>query len=119
MTQDMLSERRRTEQAVGVIHALAFFYVQAGRRNRALALMLIAHHIAPRDAAVLRALAAVFIANGAGQQAMGALDQLAALEGKPRAATQLLRARALWLIGSKDEARRAFAAYRELGNRHG
>lgn len=100
--------------AATVLHATGYLCLRAGQSRRALAFLLVAHRIAPAEPAILRALAAAFLAVGSPRQALTALDQLAAIDRTPSPALQLLRARAYRLAGQDGEARAAFAAYLSL-----
>lgn len=95
-----------------LLHALGYIYMHSGQKGRGLVFLLIANRINPDDPDILRTLAAALIENGAGERALGALERLAATDSDP--STQLLRARAFWLLGDKTQAYRCFRDYLEL-----
>jgi type III secretion protein Y len=97
--------------AAELLHTLGYLYSQHGKDKRGLALLLIAARVAPNDAGVMRTLAASFVANGAGDRALAAIDRVAELEGAVSPTLTLLRARALWESGRRIEARAAFRDY--------
>lgn len=100
--------------AAQLLHTLGYLNMRSGQPRRALAFLLLAHRIHPHDAGILLTLAAGFIANEAGERALGVVDRLQELEGGASIAGTLLRARALWLTGSREEARRCFRAYVDM-----
>ena len=100
--------------AAELLHSLGYLYMRNGQESRALIFLLIAYRIEPDHPGVLRTLAAAFVANGAGERALVAIDRLAVLEGGMAPAAMLLRARALFVAGRPVEARGCFRDYVEL-----
>ncbi|WP_188825702.1 tetratricopeptide repeat protein [Brucella endophytica] len=86
--------------------------MRSGQKGRGLVFLLIANRINPRDPGILRTLAAALIENGAGERALGALEQLMEIDADPSA--HLLRARAFWILNDKQKAYRCFRDYLEL-----
>ncbi|MDB6454411.1 tetratricopeptide repeat protein [Falsirhodobacter sp. 20TX0035] len=101
---------KRTDSA-DLLHSLGYLYLRAGQGRRALVLLLLANQMEPDSGGILRTLTAALIENGSSQRALSALDRLAELEPDHGQAALLLRARALWMLGSEDEARRCFNDY--------
>lgn len=85
-------------------------YSRAGQPQRGLAMLLLAARLAPTQPSILRTLIGGFLAVGDGRRALLAIDQLGILEGE-EADHQLLRSRAFWIIGRRDEARDCFHRY--------
>ncbi len=100
------------DDIIDLIHCLGFVYLRHGQANRAVVLLIIAAQDAPDRVDVLRTLAAALIAAGLGQQALDVLDRITGLTpqeaGHPM--IRLMRARALLLLGERDEARSVFRA---------
>jgi len=92
------------------LHAKGALYARSGQHQKGLAYLLMANRIAPDDINVLRSLAGVFTGHGDGQRALSAIGRLSQLEG-PTLSQQLLRCRALWVMGDHVEARRCFRDY--------
>lgn len=99
------------EDSADLLHSLGYIYLKAGQEKRALMMLLLANQIEPENAGILRTLTSALLENGSSKRALAALDRLADLEPVPGEATPLLRARALWMMGEEDEAKRCFAAY--------
>lgn len=95
-----------------LLHSIAHLYMGAGQNSRALVFLLIANRIDPTDLRILRALAAALIKSGSLGRALGVIEKLA--DQGDHISAQLLRARALWLLGRQAEARRCFRDYLEL-----
>ena len=100
-----------SRDAADLLHALGYIYSQHGQERRGLALLLIAARVAPDDPGVLRTLAAAFVATGAGERALAAIERVAEVEGGWSPTLELLRSRALWEGGRRIEARQAFRDY--------
>jgi type III secretion protein Y len=96
--------------AVQLLHSMGALYLRSGQQKRALIYLLLAIQIDPVDAGLLRSLANAFIATCDGGRALAAIGRLEQLEGAS-VPLQLLRSRALWAMGAKDEARRCFREY--------
>lgn len=96
--------------SLALLRGLGELYRRGGEPQRALVMLLIAVHMAPADAALLRSLALAFIDSGDAGRALNALDRLEAL-GAEQPADALLRARALWRGGQHPEARACFKHY--------
>jgi type III secretion protein Y len=96
--------------AVQLLHSLGTLYLRSGQQRRALIYLLLAIQIDPSDTALLRTLTNGFIATGDGERALAAIGRLEQLEGVCTP-FKLLRSRALWTLGAKDEARRCFREY--------
>lgn len=101
----------RASDSAELLHSLGYLYMRSGQDSRALVFLLIACRIEPDHPGILRTLAAAFIANGAGERALAAIDRLADIEGGLVPAVMLLRARALWVADKPVEARRCFRDY--------
>lgn len=97
--------------AAELLHSLGYLYCQHGQERRGLALLLIAARVSPDDPGVLRTLATAFLATGAGERALAAIERVADLEGGMSPTLALLRSRALWESGRRIEARQAFRDY--------
>jgi type III secretion protein Y len=99
--------------AKDVLHGLGYLYGRHGQTRRALALQLIAARLAPDDAGVLRSLAHAFLQDGEPDRALAVIHRLDAMPGAGEAGLQLLKSRALWAAGRRDEARDAFRLFLE------
>lgn len=102
---------RQLGDSADLLHSLGYLYLKAGQGRRALVLLLLANQMEPENGGILRTLTAALIENGSSRRALSALDRLAELEPEHGQAALLLRARALWMMGKEDEARRCFADY--------
>jgi type III secretion protein Y len=96
--------------AIELLKGLGELYRRGGHVQRGLVMLLIAAHLAPEDAALLRSLVIAFTDSGQPDRALSALDRLAQLEGES-AQLLLLRSRALWAAGRKEDARHCFRGY--------
>ena len=104
----------RDAEAAAFLHSLGYLYMRSGQSSRSLVFLLIAYRIDTGHAGILRTLAAAFIANGAGERALGVIDRLVEVEGGVSTTVLLLRSRAHWAAGQHDEARRCFKTYVEM-----
>lgn len=105
----------RDREAAKLLQGLGEIYQRCGQSQKALVMFLLASQILPGDAALLRNLVIAFTAQGDGERALRALEQMVELEGESSAAW-LLRSRAYWHAGQPDEARKSFQRY--LQERH-
>ncbi|WP_122414517.1 tetratricopeptide repeat protein [Pseudomonas viridiflava] len=95
---------------VELLKGLGDLYRRCGQPQRALVMLLIAIQLAPADTGLLHSLVLAFTDSGDTRRALAALDRLVSYQGES-AALLLLRSRALWKAGSKDEARQCFRRY--------
>lgn len=102
--------RDRDRESVELLHMLGHLYVKSGETRRGLVLLLIATHLAPEHAGILHTLIRAFIAVGDTRRALDAIESLERLQGESPTLA-LLRSRALWSDGQRDEARRLFRGY--------
>jgi type III secretion protein Y len=96
------------QSTVELLHALGYLYGQHGQTKRGLVLLLIAARLDPDDVGVLRTLAHTFVLDSAPDRAVAVLDRLRTMEDADHPVLDLLTARALWVGGSENEARRSF-----------
>lgn len=101
---------RQEQDCVDLLKGMGELYRRGGQPQRALVMLLIAVRLAPADTALLRNLVMAFTDSGQADRALAALDQLVELEGESPSLS-LLRSRALWRGGRKDEARLCFKRY--------
>lgn len=95
-----------------LLHWLGHFYLVHGQPKRALVmLMLAARETGNRDRAVLTALLLALVANGMAERAAEMLPWLTDLPGPQHSATHLVRARVLWSVGRREEAKREFRLF--------
>ena len=99
---------RQEQDCVDLLKGMGELYRRSGQSQRALVLLLIAVQMTPADTALLRNLVMAFTDSGQVERALSALDRLLELEGES-SGLLLLRSRALWSGGRKDEARAEFA----------
>jgi len=92
---------------------LSYIYLACGQADKALALIRLVVTCMPDDIGGLRVLAYALLANGRGEEALAAVDRLAAMDNdrEARAPLLLLRSHALRLGGRTIEARRAFREF--------
>jgi Flp pilus assembly protein TadD len=92
---------------------LAYIYLACGQADKALALIRLVVACIPEDIGSLRVLAYALLANGRGEDALSAVDRLAALgdDREARAPLLLLRSHALRLAGRTVEARLSFREF--------
>jgi len=93
-----------------LLHGLGDLYLRHGQHCRGRVLLLLAMQIDPDDAALLGTLARAFLADDDGERALATVTRLEALGGTAPG-LELLRARALWLLGRPEPARAAFRRY--------
>ncbi|PRD41746.1 type III secretion protein [Phyllobacterium phragmitis] len=103
---------RADAESAELLHSLGYIYMRSGQAGRGLVFLLIANRIDPEDPGILRTLATALIENGAGERALGALEQLMEIDSDP--STHLLRARAFWILDDKQQAYRCFRDYLQL-----
>lgn len=101
---------RQEQDCVDLLKGMGELYRRSGQSQRALVLLLIAVQMAPDDTTLLRNLVMAFTDSGQAERALSALDRLVELEGES-SDLWLLRSRALWRGGRKDEARQCFKRY--------
>lgn len=101
---------RQEQDCVDLLKGMGELYRRSGQSQRALVLLLIAVQMTPGDTALLRNLVMAFTDSGQAERALSALDRLVELEGES-SGLWLLRSRALWSGGRKDEARQCFKRY--------
>ena len=101
---------RHEQDCVDLLKGMGELYRRSGQSQRALVLLLIAVQMAPDDTTLLRNLVMAFTDSGQAERALSALDRLVELEGES-SGLWLLRSRALWRGGRKDEARQCFKRY--------
>ncbi|SBW81704.1 hypothetical protein PVE_R1G3822 [Pseudomonas veronii 1YdBTEX2] len=101
---------RQEQDCVDLLKGMGELYRRSGQSQRALVLLLIAVQMAPDDTTLLRNLVMAFTDSGQAERALSALDRLVELEGES-SGLWLLRSRALWRGGRKDEARQCFKRY--------
>lgn len=96
-----------------LICALSYVHLACGQNAPGLALLRLLDHEETRDVGLLRILAYGLVSDGAGEEALGVLDRLEALDDQPEARQPLilLRSHALRRAGRMDEARSAFRDY--------
>lgn len=92
------------------LHVRGGLYSRAGNFKQSMACLLVAIQLAPDNKAVLRTLAAIFLKVQDGHRAMKAIDRLSQLEGD-LPIHDLMRSHALWLQGSKADAKTVFNQY--------
>jgi type III secretion protein Y len=99
------------EEAIDLIHCLGFIYLRHGQPYRAVVLLIVAGEAAPGRPDILRTLCLALIDAGMGEQALEVIQKLSALAPDMAAhrMMQLMRARALLLVGRADDARQCFA----------
>lgn len=102
--------RDSDQEAAELLHMLGHLYVKSGEVRRGLVLLLIAASISPEHAGILHTLIRAFIAVGDTRRALDAIENLERLQGESPTLA-LLRSRALWAGGQRDEARRFFRGY--------
>lgn len=100
----------RDREAAQLLQGLGEIYQRCGQAQKALVMFLLASQVLPGDTTLLRNLGIAFTAQGDGERALRALDQLIALEGESPA-TWLLRSRACWHAGRPQDARDSFEHY--------
>lgn len=96
--------------AVALLHGLGDLYLRHGQHARGRILMLLAIQIDPDNVPLLGTLARAFLADGDGERALATAQRLETL-GETACGVELLRARALWLLGRPGPARAAFRRY--------
>lgn len=101
---------REDRECVELLNGLGDLYRRTGQPQRGLVMLLIAIQLAPRDTDLLHSLVLAFTDSGDCDRALAALDRLVDQQGDS-ANLMLLRSRALWKGGRKDEARRCFKGY--------
>jgi type III secretion protein Y len=99
------------DEAIDLIHCLGFIYLRHGQPYRAVVLLIVAGEAAPERADILRTLCLALIDAGMGDQALEVIEKLTVLAPNMAAhrMMQLMRARALLLVGRSDDARHCFA----------
>ncbi|GAB0059664.1 hypothetical protein IBA8401_06880 [Pseudomonas syringae] len=97
-------------ECVELLTGLGNLYRRSGQPQRALVMLLIAIQLAPTDTALLHGLALAFTDSGDADRALAALDRLVEQQGESPSLL-LLRSRALWKAGRRDEARQCFRRY--------
>jgi tetratricopeptide (TPR) repeat protein len=92
---------------------LSYIYLACGQADKALALIRLVAGCMPDDIGCLRVLAYALLANGRGEEALGAVDRLEAIDHdrEARAPLLLLRSHALRLAGRTGEARLCFREF--------
>lgn len=109
-----MTDARLSERMVDLLHCLGFVYLRHGQHHRAVVLLILAAQskAGAERPEVLRTLCAALVAAGMGRQALEIVERLAALE--PEAAShpmmRLMHARALLLLGRRQEAQSVFRA---------
>lgn len=101
---------RQEQDCVDLLKGMGELYRRSGQSQRALVMLLIAVQMGPADASLLRNLIMAFIDSGQADRALSVLDRLEELESESTGLL-LLRSRALWSGGRKDEARQCFKRY--------
>lgn len=96
--------------AVALLHGLGDLYLSHGQHSRGRVLMLLAIQIDPDNVPLLGTLARAFLADSDGERALATVKRLEDL-GETACGVELLRARALWLLGRPEPARVAFRRY--------
>ncbi|MCJ2371993.1 tetratricopeptide repeat protein [Pseudomonas sp. RGM 3321] len=99
-------------ECIELLHGMGDLYRRSGQPQRALVMLLIAIQLAPTNSALLHSLVLAFTDSGDTDRAIAALDRLVEQQGES-AALLLLRSRALWKAGRKDDARQCFRRYLE------
>ncbi|MDR3175521.1 MAG: tetratricopeptide repeat protein [Desulfovibrio sp.] len=111
----LTTEQRHT------LNVLGYLFLRMGQFERAKRVFSALSALDPDDMWARRNLAAIDVHDGDGASALRHLQ--ASTGGEPLssrdAALHLLRARALWLEGRKDEARRAVDAFTSLAGKGG
>jgi type III secretion protein Y len=102
--------KRSDQDAARWLQVKGDLYSRGGQPRRGLALLLLAVQLAPADAGILRTLIGSFLATGDGRRALLGLERLAQLETEQRDHL-LLRSRAFWLVGEREDARACFRTY--------
>lgn len=97
-------------EAARLLQGLGEIYQRCGQSQKALVMFLLASQMVPNDASLLRNLVIAFTAQGDGERALRAIEQMVTLEGES-SAVWLLRSRACWHAGRPDEARDSFKRY--------
>lgn len=103
---------RDDKESAVLLHTIGYLYLSDGQYSRAAVFLLIANRIDPDHRGILRTLAASLIEGGAGERALGVIERLSANDDHVSA--QYLRARALWLLDRKADARRCFRDHLHL-----
>ena len=101
---------------VHLLRLLGHLYSQHGETRRGVVLLLIAARLAPENVGIWRTLAQAFLADGAPERAISAIERLRLMEEGDHPALDLLMARALWARGRPVEARRSFRDFLERRN---
>jgi hypothetical protein len=101
---------------VQLLRLLGHLYSQHGDTTRGVVLLLLAARLAPKNAGVWRTLVHAFLADGAPERAISAIERLRLLEGADHPVLDLLMARALWACGRPVEARRSLREFLERRN---
>jgi type III secretion protein Y len=98
------------DDTVQLLHSLGYIYGEYGHRQRALVMLLLAARMAPENTGVLSTLAHVLLLDREADEALKVIEHLERLDsGEP--ILRLMKSRALWIRGDRDEARRAFRDY--------
>jgi type III secretion protein Y len=106
-----------SEDTVQLLHSLGYIYGEYGHRQRGIVLLLLAARIAPYDTKILSTLAHVLLLDKDAERAIQVIEQVERLDGGAPMLT-LMKSRALWMSGNKDEARRAFRDYVDIRARN-
>lgn len=95
-----------TADQIRLLHALAASRLKYGDPARAMALAAVAFEASPRDFGLFEVLIGCYLALGHGAPALRLLDEMPGGEAPPdtRQRLQVLRAKALWLVGRQGEA---------------
>ncbi|WP_437880816.1 type III secretion protein [Pseudomonas sp. LRF_L74] len=101
---------RSEQDAARWLQVKGDLYSRAGQPRRGLALLLLATQLAPADAGIMRTLIGSFLASGDGRRALLGLERLGQLESEQHDHL-LLRSRAFWLLGERQQARDCLRSY--------
>ncbi len=101
---------------VQLLHSLGYLYGEYGHTQRSIVLLLLASRLDPENSAILYTLAHVFLRDKAAEDALTIIERIEQLGAETPVLT-LLKSRALWIRGSKEDARRTFEDFIDLRTR--
>lgn len=102
---------KETHETVQLLHVLGYLYGWHGQSRRGTAYLLMAVQLAPDHVGVLRTLAHLLIEDGEATKALTTIARLETLDQTGHPALALLKSRALFAAGRKEEAREAMKAF--------
>lgn len=101
-----------SDRSADALHVLAHGHLLHGAPDRALGLALAGLRLNPDQPRFLRLVARALLDSGRAAEALATLDELALSDPEPSgpSGAQILRARALWRLGRRAEARALITA---------